>query len=69
MVDKNSPRNSAYIDECRAMGADIAKRVDVVVEKTRSNKRLQGLDNTEISVLRKEEARRLKEIKKKYGFE
>lgn len=69
MVDKNSPKYNDYIAECRAMAADIAARVNAVAAKIYADKRLQGLDNAEISALRKEEARRLKEIKKKYGFD
>lgn len=69
MVDKKSPKYDAYIAECRAMGADIAARVDAIAAKTYADKRLQGMDNPEITALRKEEARRLLEIQKKYGFD
>lgn len=69
MADKKFPKYAAYIVECRAMAADIDAEVDKISAKIYADKRLQGLDNPETSVLHKENARRLKEIQKKNGFD
>lgn len=69
MVDKTSPYFDKYMAECLVVAEDIENSIFAVVEKTRGNKQRQGLDNPEITALRKEEARRLLEIQKKYGFD
>ena len=68
MVDKNSPQYADYLKECETMAAELDEREQEIVERLMKEK-WRGRDNKEISDLRHELSRRLKEIQKKYGFD
>lgn len=69
MIDKNSPNYPAYKRECEALTEELDKRYYEIRERQKREHYSHGQDNEEISDLHREINRRLKEIKKKYGFD
>lgn len=66
-INKDDPKYPEYIEECKKLGAEMDERMQLV-ERQRKEEGFNGQDYLPALLLHKEEAARLKELQKKYGF-
>lgn len=69
MVDKSSPRYPAYMEECAALGDWVTEALSAVDARQKQAGDSLGLDDPDTLEVYRELSFRLKEIRKKYGFE
>lgn len=69
MVDKSSPKYPEYVQECEALIAELERKEKELDARQKREGYNKGLEDPEYLALCSETNAKLKEIKKKYGFD